>query len=70
MKGLTQYPHWALSVLTLLCVNQVKEQLTDNLVLPKSNPVSYVHEGHLFAYTANHSFFMDGLTSGSVCLLN
>jgi hypothetical protein len=50
-KSSTSY----IQIFTRLCLCQVKEQLTENLVhldIP-TNPVSFVHDGHLYLFADN-----------------
>lgn len=46
-------------IFTSLCLSQVKEQLTENLIYCNSNPSSFIHEGHLYSFVQNRSLILD-----------
>lgn len=47
-----------------LCLSQVKEQLTENLIYFNPNPTSFICNGHLFAITSNKAFITDKMHPG------
>lgn len=59
MYNFTKSPNALLNMFTTLCLSQVKEQLTENLVFGVSNPPSFVLNGQLFSYIHNRSIILD-----------
>ena len=46
-------------IFTSLCLSQVKEQLTENLVQYSPNPASFICDGQLFSFVHNRSLILD-----------
>ena len=42
-----------------LCLSQVKEQLTENLIYSIFNPQSFICDGHLYSIVHNRSVILD-----------
>ena len=59
MYNLAKSPKALLNIFKTLCLSQVKEQLTENLVFGVSNPPSFVYNGQLFSYIHNRSIILD-----------
>lgn len=59
MYNLTKSPKALFRIFTSLCLSQVKEQLTENLVYSTSNPTSFMCDGQLFSYVPNRSLIVD-----------
>lgn len=59
MSKLTHSPTAIIKIFTDLCLNQVKEQLTENLTYFIRNPESFIHNGDLFTFVNNRSFILD-----------
>jgi len=45
-----------IDIFTNLCLSQVKEQLTENLLYFNPNPPSFIYNGHLFTFSPNQTF--------------
>ena len=48
-----------IQIFTRLCLSQVKEQLTENLVQYSPNPASFICDGQLFSFVHNRSLILD-----------
>lgn len=48
-----------IQIFTSLCLSQVKEQLTENLIYSGINPPSFICEGHLYSFIHNKSLILD-----------
>ena len=59
MKHFYKSPDQVFKIFSKLCLSQVKEQLTENLVFGVSNPPSFVYNGQLFSYIHNRSIILD-----------
>ncbi len=59
MYKLIKSPNPILKIFTSLCLSQVKEQLTENLIYFGTNPSSFICGGHLYSYIQNRSIILD-----------
>lgn len=48
-----------IQIFTKLCLSQVKEQLTENLIYTVLNPESFTSNGQLYSFTDNESVIFD-----------
>ena len=54
MKDYLFFKNLPVSMAKFLCLNQVKDQLSSNLIYNNSNPISFIYNTHLYAFTCNH----------------
>lgn len=59
MNMLTKLPNWAVEVFSLLCFQQVKDQLSETIVYQRPNPASFICNGQLYAFAHNQAFITD-----------
>lgn len=59
MYRLGKSPDSIIQIFTSLCLSQVKDQLTENLLCSGSNPTSYIFNDHLFSFIPNRSLILD-----------
>lgn len=59
MYKLAQSSDSIIQIFTNLCLSQVKEQLTENLIYCSANPTSFICNGQLFSYIHNRSIIPD-----------
>jgi hypothetical protein len=59
MKRLQHSPLGIIRIFTSLCLNQVKEQLTENLTTFGENRESFILDGDLYVFTHNKSLIID-----------
>ena len=59
MYKLANSPNSIVQIFTSLCLSQVKEQLTDNLILYRTQPTSFICDGDLFTFIHNRSIILD-----------
>ncbi|MEO6547501.1 MAG: hypothetical protein ABIN94_05855 [Ferruginibacter sp.] len=59
MHRLRKAPESLIQIFNKLCLSQVKEQLTENLVYTLANPQSFTLYGHLYTYIPYSSVILD-----------
>ena len=61
---LAKSPDSLIRIFTRLCLSQVKEQLTENLIYTVLNPESFICNGHLYCFIHNKSVILDETLPG------
>jgi hypothetical protein len=59
MKRLQHSPQGFIRIFTSLCLNQVKEQLTENMTTFSVNRESFILDGDLYVFAHNKSLIID-----------
>ena len=59
MKDYLFFKNFPVIMANFLCLNQVKDQLSSNLIYNNSNPISFIYNTQLYAFTCNYTFIKE-----------